>query len=373
MKFRQISIVLGIVIFIGTIILFRILAAGPDDGEQAIAAQIEGIGVPIITANPTSITANIHFTGNVVPENEIQLFSEVQGVLSESGNTFEEGTSFKSGEIILQIDDREQVQLVRNLKSQFQSLLTQSLADIKLDYPNEFDTWSDYLNNLDVDEMIGNLPESDDRQFNLFLSGRNIPSSFFNIKQAEVRLSKYQIIAPFDGVITQAMLEPGTLVRPNQMLGQFTQVGSYEIEASINAIDRFFINTGDEVSIHIDNDRQADYDATIARINARIDASTQTLLVYLKVESNRLLAGQYVTGDIDGETFNNAQKIASRSLVRNDMVFISDDNVATIKQIEVLANERDSVIVTGLSTGDLVIDEFRDASFEGTRVIPVKN
>lgn len=373
MKFRQLSIILGIVIFIGAFLLFRFLAAGPDDGEQVRNNQLDGIGVPVIPVNPKAITTNIHFTGSVIPEQEIQIYAEVQGVLSEVGKDFEEGTAFSSGETILKIDDREQVQLVKNLKSQFQSLLTQTLADIKLDYPDEFETWSDYLNDLDIGANIADLPESVDRQFNLFLSGRNIPSSFYNIKQAEVRLSKYKIVAPFNGVITQALLEPGTLVRPNQPLGQFTKVGSYEIEASINAKDRFFINQGDEVSIHIDNDDQTDYKAEVARINARIDAPTQTLLVYLKVNSNRLLAGQYVTGDISGETFDNAQKIAQKSLVRNNMVFISVNNVALIKEVEILANERDSVIVRGLSVGDLVIDEFRDASFEGTRIVPVQN
>lgn len=373
MKFRQLSIILGVVIFIGAILLFRFLAAGPDEGDQVTTNGVQGIGVPVIASNPSNITTNIHFTGNVIPEQEIQLFAEVQGILSEEGKSFEEGTSYRKGETIISIDNREQEQLVKNLKSQFQSLLTQSLADIKLDYPNEFVKWSEYLNDLDVNEMISDLPTSEDRQFTLFLSGRNIPSSFYNIKQAEVRLTKYQIIAPFDGVVTQALLEPGTLVRPNQSLGQFTQIGSYEIEASINATDRFFINRGDKVSIHIDNDEQTDYEAEIARINARIDGATQTLLIYLKVDSDRLLAGQYVTGDIDGQTFENAQKIASKSLVRNNMVFVATNNVATIREVDVLANERDSVIVRGLNAGDLVIDEFRDASFEGANVIPVQN
>jgi len=373
MKFRQLSIILGVVIFAGAILLFRFLAAGPDEEQQIATNGAEGIGVPVLEFVPTSITANIHFTGSIIPENEVQLFAEVQGVLGEAGKSFEEGTSFKKGDVILQIDDREQVQQVKTLKSQFQALLTQTLADIKLDYPAEFEAWSDYLDEMDVSDPLAELPTSEDRQFNLFLSGRNIFSNYYSITQAEVRLSKYRIYAPFDGVITQALLEPGTLVRPNQQLGQFTQVGSYEIEASINAVDRFFIRNGDEVQVHIDNDNETDYPAKVDRINARIDAATQTLLIYLKVESNRLLAGQYVTGDIDGESFEAADKIATKALVRNNMVFVAENNVANIREVEILANERDSVIIRGLNTGDLVIDEFRDASFEGTRVVPIQN
>ncbi|GAB5408947.1 MAG: hypothetical protein BalsKO_13120 [Balneolaceae bacterium] len=86
-----------------------------------------------------------------------------------------------------------------------------------------------------------------------------------------------------------------------------------------------------------------------------------------------ILSGQYVSGTITGRSFPNAQKLASKSLVRNDKVFLSKNEVATMYTIKVLATSQDSIIVQGLGQGDLVIDEFRDAAFEGTKIIPLKN
>ncbi len=146
----------------------------------------------------------------------------------------------------------------------------------------------------------------------------------------------------------------------------------YEIEASINAEDRFFIEIGNTANVSLDGNMNS-IQAKVDRINSRIDPATQTVLVYLKIKSPRILAGQYVSGSISGQTFQDAQKIASKSLVRNNLVFIAQDSIATIIQVTVLKTSGDSTFVQGLNVGELVIDEFRDAAFEGTKVAPVFN
>lgn len=372
MTTRKITIIIGIVLFIGAILLFNVLSAGPAEEGRSFENGISAVGVPVIEVNPKSITSNINFTGRVIPEQEVQIFSEVTGILMSGDNLFKAGTSFKKGETILKVDDREFRQSLMNQKSQFQSLLSQVLADINIDYPDEYEKWSAYLKNMDMEEDLPPLPSSDNTQFNLFLTGRNIKSNYFSIKQSEIRLAKYTIKAPYNGVLTEIMIDAGTLVRASQQLGQFTKTDTYEIEASINAEDRFYIKTGNKLEITF-NGVSNPIQGTVARINSRIDPTTQTVLVYLRVQNSRILAGQYISGNISGQIFEDAQKIASKSLIRNNLVFIAKDSVATIKQINFLKSEGDSIIVQGLETGELVIDEFRDAGFEGTKVSPVFN
>ncbi|MFV1885517.1 MAG: efflux RND transporter periplasmic adaptor subunit [Balneola sp.] len=373
MTTRKITIITGIVIFAIAIVLFNILSSGPGEEAQSFTNGVTAIGVPVIEAKPTEITSEIFFTGRVIPKDKLELFAEVTGTLSQGDKPFKAGTSFKKGEVLMKIDDREQKQVVLTQKSQFQSLLTQILADISIDFPKEYDAWNSYLSEMDIHKELSPLPASGNKTFNLFLTGRGVNASYFSIKQSEVRLSKYTIVAPYDGVLTQSLLDPGTLVRMNQKMGEFTNIRRYEIEASIKANDRFFIKTGDMVQVLLSGSMSMEIPAEVARINAQIDPSTQTILVYLEVSGNGILSGQYITGSITGETFSEAQKISAKSLVRDNQVFLAKDSVATMFRVEVLANIRDSVIVKGLSTGDLVINEFRDAGFEGTKVAPLKN
>lgn len=370
---RKITIIIGLVVFAGSIILFNILASGPAEEEQLISNNITAVGVPVIVANPSSINSKIHFTGRVIPKDRLELFAEVFGILENGTKSFKSGTKFYKDDVLMKIDDREQKQAVLNQKSQFQSLLAKTLADISLDYANEYDAWSNYLSEMDINNDLKSLPTSENRSFNLFINGRGINASYYAIKQNEVRLSKHTIIAPYDGVLTESTIDSGTLVRANQRVGEFIKTGSYEIEASINADERFFIRVGDIVQITIEGSNSQILSAKIDRINSKIDPTTQTLLTYLEIKGDNILSGQYVSGNIKGRSFDNAQKIASKSLVRNDKVFLSKNSIATIHPIKVLVTGSDSIIVQGLKLGDLIIDEFRDAAFEGTKVVPLKN
>lgn len=373
MTTRKLTIIVGVLIFIGAIFLFRFLSAGPDKPEQIFTNGVASVGVPVIEANPKSITAQVSFTGRVIPEDEVELYAEVTGNFIQASKTFKAGIFFRKGEVILMIDDREQKQSVLTQKSQFQSLLAQTLADINIDYPEEYSAWESYLEDMSLDSEIAPLPSSTNKKFELFLIGRNIKSTYFGIKQSEIRLSKYTIKAPYDGVVTESLLDAGTLVRVGQKLGEFTKTSVYEIEASINASDRFFIKTGDVVELTLEGTNLQTISAKVVRKNARIDANTQTLLIYLQARGGDILAGQYVSGSISGEKFEDVQKVATKSLVRNNMVFVASDSLAVIKPIQLIKSAKDSSIVKGLSAGDLVIDEFHDASFEGTKVNPLKN
>ncbi|MEO1022024.1 MAG: HlyD family efflux transporter periplasmic adaptor subunit, partial [Bacteroidota bacterium] len=195
--------------------------------------------------------------------------------------------------------------------------------------------------------------------------------TYYSIKQSEVRLSKYTIKAPFNGSLTESLINPGTLVRSNQKLGTFIRTGEYEIEASIKAEDRNFISIADQVSISLEGSSTTSLKATVSRINAQVDPTTQTLLVYLNIKSDGVLPGEYVTGTITGRKFENAQKVATKALVRNEMIFVVQNEVAVIRPVNILSTVQDSTIVSGLYPGDLVIDEFRDAAFEGTAVTPI--
>lgn len=373
MTTRKLTIVIGVFIFICAIILFNVLASGPSEDEVPQSTTVAAIGVPILEAIPSTITSEIYFTGRVIPKYKLDLFAEVTGTLNKGSKSFKTGTLFKEGDVLAHIDDREQKQSMLNQKSQFQSLLTQILADINIDYPDEYKAWNTYLTDMDIYENLEALPVSENRSFNLFLTGRGVNSSYFAIKQSEVRLSKYTIIAPFDGALTQSTIDPGTLVRASQKIGEFTGTEVYEIEASINASDRFFIKIGDQVSVTLEAIVDQEMTATVARINSQIDAATQTVLIYLEVSRGEILSGQYITGNILGESFDDVVKISSKSLVRDNVVFLANNSVASLKTIDILAVIRDSVIVQGLDTGDLVIDEFRDAAFEGTSVVPINN
>ena len=164
----------------------------------------------------------------------MDLYAEVSGIAKYGAAAFKSGNSFRKGQVLIQIDDSEFRSGLISSKSQFLSSIAQVMPDIKIDFPDYFNEWQDYLNKFDIKKPISNLPKVNESKFKLFLSGRGIYTSFFKIKEAETRLSKFTIRAPFDGSLTESYINEGTLVRIGQQLGEFIQSGIFDLEASLD-------------------------------------------------------------------------------------------------------------------------------------------
>ena len=118
-------------------------------------------------------------------------------------NDINEGTEFNKGDIICQIKNDDFRLLLRSKKSRFLSLLSNNLVDIKIDYNTEYPKWLNYFNSIDINKTLPNLPEMKNEK--QFIINRLILADFEAIKSDEVRLNKYFIKAPFDGIITKVL------------------------------------------------------------------------------------------------------------------------------------------------------------------------
>ena len=72
-----------------------------------------------------------------------------------------------------------------------------------------------------------------DNQVRLFVSGRGVISSYYSLQNLEKTLSFYKIKAPFSGVLVQANVTEGSLIRPGQLLGEFIAPVDYELMVAL--------------------------------------------------------------------------------------------------------------------------------------------
>lgn len=371
MNRRKLSVLAGLLIFALSIPLAWYLSgSAPEQADREPPQTV--IRVPTITAEPGPVINHIRFTGRVIPENRFDIYSEVTGRLTPAGKPFKTGISFEKGEAIVTLNKEEREQQLRASKYQFSALISRILPDINIDYPKAYDDWRQYLQNYDATEALRPLPETNNRQLQLYLNSQNVFSSFANIRRQEVRLDKFTLEAPFDGVVTESLVDPGALVQPNQRLGTFTKVEPLEIEASIPAEEASFVKVGDRVTLQFQNNDRVSLQASIDRKNAVIDPASQSVKVFMKISDSGLKPGTYVEGSIKGRTFRNAVKIHQDALVRDREIFVIRDSTAHVQRIDILAQNGDSVTVTGLDRGTVIVDAFREAAFEGTKVAPLE-
>ena len=179
---------------------------------------------------PIVIEAN----GNLTAKRRVELYSEVQGVLIGGSKVFKPGQVFRKGETLLRLDASEFRATVNSQKSNLINHITAILPDLRLDYPEAYAKWELYVNSYNINKSLSELPEITSDKERYFITGRNILTSYYNVKNLEQRLYKYRIVAPYTGILTEANVTEGALVRSGQKIGEFIETGIYELPVAIS-------------------------------------------------------------------------------------------------------------------------------------------
>ena len=303
--------------------------------------------------------------GKLLAHDRIQIYAEVNGILQETGKKFLEGVSYAKGELLMRIDNTEAMANLMAQRSNYLNAITGVLPDLKLDYPEDYKAWLDYLENLDINRSVIAPPNASNKKAELYLTSRGVYTSYFNLKSAEARLDKYEIRAPFNGVVTNSAIRPGTLVRPGQLLGEFISAGNYELETAISIRFLPFVKIGNTVQLE-SADIPGVWEGRISRINKKIDEATQTVKIYIEVNSSDLREGMYLQGMLAGIEVQNAFAIPRRLLVDNDHVFVvQQDSLLEKTRVNIIEYTDEDAIVSGLNDGAKLVYEVIPGAFSG--------
>ena len=246
------------------------------------------------------------------------------------------------------------------------------MPDLRMDYPEIFPKWEEYLNSFDVNSSVPPLPEPENDRERYFINGRGINAAYFNIKNLEQRLVKYHITAPFDGVLTEALVTEGTLIRNGQQLGEFIDPEVYELQVSIAKQYADLLKVDENVSLTT-NTGEKTYTGTVSRINAKIDQATQTVNVFIEVEDESLKEGMYMQANLDAKKEENAIEI-DRSLVndRNEIFTVNDSVLKSIQVNPVYFSDKRAVI-KGVPDGSVILSRQVSGAYNGMRVNIAEN
>ena len=303
-------------------------------------------------------------SGELSAKNKIELFSEVQGIFKISNKDFKAGTHYRKNEVILRINSDEHYAVLQSLKSNFYNSVTSIMPDIRLDYPEEFEKWEHYLLSIDLNKSIPKLPETKTDQEKFFISGKNIFSNYYNVKNQEVRLSKYRIIAPFSGTLTEAFVTPGTLVRQGQKLGEFINPDVFELNVSVKSEYSDLLQIGKSVNLR-NIEKTKTWTGKVVRLNSKVDQKTQTINVYIQVKGAGLKEGMYMEAELIAKSEKDAYEIDRKLLIGNDGLYIVRDSVLELKTVEPIYFNNGTVVFRGLKTGTKLLSKPIPGAYSG--------
>ena len=309
----------------------------------------------------TQVTPKVPVEGRVQAWNRIDLFAEVNGVLSLMGEDFREGKSFKEGEIILNLDDSESRSNLKSARSVYLQLVTGMLASIQVDFPERIEVWEQYVASIDVTKALPSLPTLESKREEYFIVNRGIQASFYSIKASEERVSKFTVRAPFDGFVAQALVKPGALVRAGQPLGLFVGTDVYEIQTAVHSRYLATIKIGDKVIFHDENDLVV-AEGKVDRIAGNVNVSTQSATVFCKVRASenrqdQMRDGSYLSGFIESSEIENAFEIQMNLIDGEGKVFVVNSNELAKMSVVQEFRSIETAIVSGMPNGTLILSD----------------
>ena len=334
--------------------------------ETAEEKQKEAVKL-FVKTEPVAYTTNsakIVETGRLSSQQMVDLSAEVQGQILPGDVVLKEGTKFKLGTLLLRIFDEEAKNNLKASKSKFMNGIAGILPDIKIDFPESYKKYEDFFNSIKINEPLPELPQLDSDKEKVFLASRNILNDYFNIKSAEVRLSKYRLYAPFDGTFTDVYLESGSVANPGSRIASMIRTDKLELEVPVRIEDAYWLNVGEKVQVYT-KDRLLQWTGHIVRKSDFMDPSSQTIMVYigLSPETNKpLYQGQYLLAEFLAKTLDNSMEIPRNALFNKDKVFIVEDGKLKEKKVAILKTHETTVIISGLPEGsDLVVEPLVNA------------
>lgn len=368
MKTRQIIISLVGLVIIGLSLFFAGVLGNrekpvPPKAKRAVPAVFTQT---VKNGNtPITVTAG----GNLAARDRIEIFSEVQGLFAYSANNFKPGTYYKKGATLVRINSDEARATLRAQKSALYNQMVALLPDLRFDYAESLPQWESYINAFDEDKPLPPLPSPVNDREKLFIAGRNINSTWYNVKNLEERIVKYSIYAPFGGILTEALVDKGALIRPGQKLGEFINPNVYELEVAVNADYADLLKVGKSVTLH-NLERTKTYQGTVSRLNSLIDPNTQTLQTFIRVTGDDLREGMYLEADLTAKEEENTYEVDRKLITDNDKLYYLKDSTLMLKTVEPVYYKENTVVVRGLPDGMPLLKNTVPGAYEGMKVKP---
>lgn len=357
--------ILGLLLIVISIFLAKKIV----DSKKSYRPQAQKVVKTVFTqvvkngTVPIVVPAN----GNLVAKNRVELYSEVQGVFRGGNKLFRPGQNYRKGATIIKIDSDEYAASVRSAKSNLFNLITSVMPDLRLDYPEVFSKWQAYLDDFDMSKSTPPLPEMSSDKEKFFISGRGILTSYYNIKNLEQRLSKYRIQAPFDGVLTEALVTEGTLVRSGQKLGEFIKTGIYELEVAVGKTYSDLLKVGELVELN-DLDKTKTYSGKVTRINGRVDQTSQTIKAFIEVADETLREGMYLEANLQAKEEENAIEIDRNLLLENDKIFVVRDSILDLIDVRPVYFSDKRVVLKDIPDGTNIMAKPLVGAYTGMAV-----
>ena len=304
---------------------------------QGAAPKPSGLPVKAVTVKIGKVSDEVTAVGTLLADESVIIRSEIDGRIV--GLNFQEGQAVAAGTRLVTLDNSEyeaQSAAVRaDLKTEEQRLSrTRELHQ------------QNFISKDALDVQLGNV----DR-----LKAR--------LAEADSRVAKTQIRAPFSGTVGLRMVSPGAYVKAGEDIVRLESIGSIKADFRVPELFMSKIHPGQEVVLRLDAYPGEEFSGRVYAVEPVVDDRTRTVLMRARIpnKSNKLKPGMFVRVAVTLANRPNAIIVPEQSIWpqgRDTFVFRVMDGKAVLTKIEIGNRQPGQVeVMSGLAPNDVVVTE----------------
>lgn len=303
----------------------------------AAAPKPQGLPVKAVPVQVGKVSDDISAVGSLLAEESVIIRPELDGRIV--GLHFQEGHFVTAGTRLVTIDSTEfeaQAAAVRaDLRTEEQRLKrTRELHE------------QNFISKDALDVQVGAV----DR-----LKAR--------LAEAESRVAKTVIRAPFSGTVGLRMVSPGAYVKAGEDIVRLESTGNIKADFRIPELYMSRVRPNQEISVRLDAYPGEEFRGRVYAVEPVVDEQTRTLLMRARIpnKGNKLKPGMFVRVIVTLENRPNAIIVPEQAIWpqgHDNFVFRVVDGKAALTKIQIGNRQPDRVeIIEGLSPTDVVITE----------------
>jgi multidrug efflux pump subunit AcrA (membrane-fusion protein) len=184
--------------------------------------------------------------------------------------------------------------------------------------------------------------------------------------QASTTQSFTRIAAPFDGMVTEKLVDPGNMASPGMPLLRLEDTRGFRLEVRVDESRIGQIRNGDSVTVLLGTGLRS-MEGKVVEVSRAVDADARAFLVKIALpDAAGLRSGEFGKARFAG-TPRRALTVPSSAIVRRGQVtsvFVVEEGVARVR----LINLSESEVLAGLSESEVVILSPPAGLLDGRRV-----
>ena len=365
-----------ILIILAVIVLFAVVLIKRKKRKLASAPKygMRPVPVRVITAELGSLATNIDYLAVVEPVRIANVSARITATVDKL--FCDEGDTVKTGDVLIELDDREIKNDIASVEADIARGQSELAANQSLvvSFDSSVAYWNREANRdktlADKGDIPGASAEATADKASEFQGKldaarhksqalKHLIASLESKKaQFETRLSYCTIISPYDGLVTQRLVDPGDMAVLGKKMLVVKDRSQLKLAFDVPQQDLSKVKKGLPVMFSVDTESRR---AKLSHMYPSLDKARmlQAEVFISEGQKDGLKCGQYVAVSVLLNEIKNAVVLPTSCLVESpkhfQYVFVVKDGVLTHHKVKVLASSEDKAAIEGIAPKQQVV------------------